>query len=69
MPASNPGSRARRSSSGSCVRSAAVEVKQVERVEDDAVVGVRVAVLQRLERRADLRVDGHDLAVDHGTSW
>jgi hypothetical protein len=41
----------------------AVDVEQVERVEHDAVLGVRPAVLQRLEGRAAAVIDGEIVAI------
>ena len=43
---------------------ASVVVQQIERIEDDGVPRVCRPVLQRLEGRPAVRVDGDDFAVD-----
>jgi hypothetical protein len=43
----------------------AVEMNQIECIEDHGMPRVCRAVLQRLKRRLAVRVDGHDLAVQH----
>jgi hypothetical protein len=44
----------------------AIQVQQIESVERDRVPGLCASMLERLERRPTIGVNGDDLAVDEG---